>query len=636
MRLRRGAGHPQIAVGQHDPGWGDRLWAGVVLAMAAAALWQVGRFVLGGLSLAEVGTAALLGLVTMVRVLVLIAIASLIWVPVGVWVGLRPRLARIVQPIAQFLAAFPANLLFPLAVSAIVAFRLDPDIWLSPLMILGTQWYILFNVIAGAAAIPSELRDVGTNLRVGGWLWWRKIALPAIFPFYVTGAITASGGSWNASIVAEVASWGDQRAAGAWPRRLHRPGHRSRRLPSDRAGDRGDEPVRGRHQPDVLASALLVRRAPVPAGVKGHRHGRQRPCSRSTACARLSRSPTAASCWCSRASSCGLAEGQIVGLLGRSGSGKSTLLRLIAGLARPSSGTISYLGQPVVGPAPGIAMVFQSFALFPWLTVLENVQIGLEALGLPEPEIRRRALAAIDLIGLDGFESAYPRELSGGMRQRVGFARALVVHPNILLMDEPFSALDVLTAETLRTDFLDLWCEGQLPIKGVILVTHNIEEAVLMCDRILVFSTNPGRIVTEIEVDLPQPRDRLDPAFRDAGRADLCRDDRAPGGRATRPGSTGALSRNRDRDDSAAGLDQPALRADRGGRRRALQRHRPTCPSSRRRSIWRSTTCFRSPRRCRCCASPRSRAATSALPRPEGGLPTRRSTSASSSSSNIF
>ena len=207
----------------------------------------------------------------------------------------------------------------------------------------------------------------------------------------------------------------------------------------------------------------------------------------------------------------GLAEGQIVGLLGRSGSGKSTLLRLIAGLARPSSGTISYLGQPVVGPAPGIAMVFQSFALFPWLTVLENVQIGLEALGLPEPEIRRRALAAIDLIGLDGFKSAYPRELSGGMRQRVGFARALVVHPNVLLMDEPFSALDVLTAETLRTDFLDLWCEGQLPIKGVILVTHNIEEAVFMCDRILVFSTNPGRIVTEIEVDLPQPRDRLDP-----------------------------------------------------------------------------------------------------------------------------
>jgi NitT/TauT family transport system ATP-binding protein len=147
--------------------------------------------------------------------------------------------------------------------------------------------------------------------------------------------------------------------------------------------------------------------------------------------------------------------------------------------------------------------------------VLENVQLGLEALGLPESEIRKRALAAIDLIGLDGYESAYPRELSGGMRQRVGFARALVVHPNILLMDEPFSALDVLTAETLRTDFLELWGEGKLPIKGVILVTHNIEEAVLMCDRILLFSTNPGRIISEISVDLKQPRNRLDPRFRD-------------------------------------------------------------------------------------------------------------------------
>jgi NitT/TauT family transport system ATP-binding protein len=210
-----------------------------------------------------------------------------------------------------------------------------------------------------------------------------------------------------------------------------------------------------------------------------------------------------------------VSEGQIVGLLGRTGSGKSTLLRLIAGLALPSDGTVTYLGHPVNAPAPGIAMVFQGFALFPWLTVLENVQLGLEALGLPGAEIRKRALAAIDLIGLDGYESAYPRELSGGMRQRVGFARALVVHPNILLMDEPFSALDVLTAETLRTDFLELWGDGKLPIKGVIMVTHNIEEAVLMCDRILLFSSNPGRIVNEIAVDLKQPRNRLDPQFRD-------------------------------------------------------------------------------------------------------------------------
>ena len=210
-----------------------------------------------------------------------------------------------------------------------------------------------------------------------------------------------------------------------------------------------------------------------------------------------------------------LREGQIVGLLGRSGSGKSTLLRLIAGLSEPTDGHLRYMGEPISGPAPGIAMVFQSFALFPWLTVFENVALGLEAQRLPRADIRKRSLAAIDLIGLDGFESAYPRELSGGMRQRVGFARALVVHPNILLMDEPFSALDVLTAETLRTDFLDLWSEGRMPIKGVILVTHNIEEAVLMCDRILVFGSSPGRILSEIKVSLPQPRNRLDPSFRE-------------------------------------------------------------------------------------------------------------------------
>ena len=210
-----------------------------------------------------------------------------------------------------------------------------------------------------------------------------------------------------------------------------------------------------------------------------------------------------------------LVEGQIVGLLGRSGSGKSTLLRLIAGLSKPSAGALSYLGQPIAGPAEGIAMVFQSFALFPWLTVFQNVALGLEAQYVPQAEIRKRTLAAIDMIGLDGFESAYPRELSGGMRQRVGFARALVVQPNILLMDEPFSALDVLTAETLRTDFLDLWSEGRMPIKGVVLVTHNIEEAVLMCDRILVFGSNPGRILSEIKVTLPQPRNRLDPSFRE-------------------------------------------------------------------------------------------------------------------------
>jgi NitT/TauT family transport system ATP-binding protein len=209
-----------------------------------------------------------------------------------------------------------------------------------------------------------------------------------------------------------------------------------------------------------------------------------------------------------------LHEGEIVGLLGRSGCGKSSLLRIISGLVTPTSGEAIYLGKPIAGPAEGIAMVFQTFALFPWLTVLDNVEAGLEALGTPPNERRKRALAAIDLIGLDGFENAYPRELSGGMRQRVGFARALVVDPTLLLMDEPFSALDVLTAETLRTDLLDLWMGGRLPIKSILIVTHNIEEAVFMCDRILVLSANPGRIIAEIAVPFPHPRNRLAPAFR--------------------------------------------------------------------------------------------------------------------------
>jgi NitT/TauT family transport system permease protein len=195
--------------------WGDVIWLLAILAAVALAVWQIARYIAEGVSIAEVFTAIALGLATMTRVFVLIALASLVWTPIGIWIGLNPRLARICQPVAQFLAAFPANLLFPIFVSGIVAFRLDPNIWLSPLMILGTQWYILFNVIAGATTLPSELRDAAANFKVQGWLWWRKVALPAVFPFYVTGAITASGGSWNASIVAEVASWGDDKLVAA-------------------------------------------------------------------------------------------------------------------------------------------------------------------------------------------------------------------------------------------------------------------------------------------------------------------------------------------------------------------------------------------------------------------------------------
>ena len=209
-----------------------------------------------------------------------------------------------------------------------------------------------------------------------------------------------------------------------------------------------------------------------------------------------------------------LRDGEIVAVLGKSGSGKSTFLRILAGLLPPSEGRVEYRGQPVNGPVRGIAMVFQSFALFPWLTVLGNVELGLEAQGVSAAERRRRAVEAIDVIGLDGFESAYPKELSGGMRQRVGFARALVVNPDILLLDEPFSQLDVLTAETLRNDLLDLWLERRIPTKGVLMVSHNIEEAVDMADRILIFSSDPGHISAEVPIHLPHPRSPDGAGFR--------------------------------------------------------------------------------------------------------------------------
>jgi len=209
-----------------------------------------------------------------------------------------------------------------------------------------------------------------------------------------------------------------------------------------------------------------------------------------------------------------LQEGEIVALLGKSGSGKSTLLRIIAGLVPPSSGTVTYRGQPVSKPVAGIAMVFQSFALMPWLTVLENVELGLEAQGIGREERRRRAIDAIDIIGLDGFESAYPKELSGGMRQRVGFARALVINPDVLLMDEPFSALDVLTAENLKSDLLELWQEKKTNTNGILLVTHNIEEAAMLADRIVIFGSDPGYIREELHVPLPQPRDPESLEFR--------------------------------------------------------------------------------------------------------------------------
>jgi NitT/TauT family transport system ATP-binding protein len=210
-----------------------------------------------------------------------------------------------------------------------------------------------------------------------------------------------------------------------------------------------------------------------------------------------------------------LYEGEFVAILGKSGSGKSTFLRMISGLSQPDHGLIAYKQQMVNKPVKGIAMVFQNFALMPWLTVLENVELGLEAIGIPKKIRKERALKAIDIIGLDGFESAYPKELSGGMKQRVGFARALVIEPELLIMDEPFSALDILTSDNLRGDLLDLWLNKLTKIQSIICVTHDIQEAILMANRIIIFSNNPGKISAEIPVNLPYPRNPKSEQFQD-------------------------------------------------------------------------------------------------------------------------
>ena len=208
-----------------------------------------------------------------------------------------------------------------------------------------------------------------------------------------------------------------------------------------------------------------------------------------------------------------LKAGEFLALLGPSGCGKSTLLRIITGLQAPTEGQVLYRGQPLQGVNPHATIVFQTFALFPWLTVQENVEVALKARGIP-PNLRApRAVDLLDRVGLDGFESAYPRELSGGMRQKVGFARAMAVEPELLCLDEPFSALDVLSAEALRGELLELWTSGSIPTQAILMVTHNIEEAVFMADRIVVMDKSPGRVVSEVKIDLPHPRNRKSAPF---------------------------------------------------------------------------------------------------------------------------
>jgi NitT/TauT family transport system ATP-binding protein len=209
-----------------------------------------------------------------------------------------------------------------------------------------------------------------------------------------------------------------------------------------------------------------------------------------------------------------LKSGEFAALLGPSGCGKSTLLRIVTGLQEASRGAVYYRGEPLVGVNPHAAIVFQSFALFPWLSVLDNVSLALKTKGVQEPERSQKAIDLLDRVGLDGFESAYPRELSGGMRQKVGFARAMAVEPELLCLDEPFSALDVLSAESLRGELLELWVGGKIPTKAILMVSHNIEEAVLLADRVIIMDKDPGRVIADLPIDLAHPRQRKSPEFQ--------------------------------------------------------------------------------------------------------------------------
>ena len=323
-------------------------------------------------------------------------------------------------------------------------------------------------------------------------------------------------------------------------------------------------------------------------------------------------------------------EGEFVALLGRSGSGKSTLLRCIAGLIAPSDGEVLFRGKRLTGCNRDTTMVFQTFALLPWLTVQQNVEIGLEARGVPPAERSRRALHVIDIVGLDGYESAYPKELSGGMRQRVGFARALVVEPAALLMDEPFSALDVLTAENLRGELLELWEGQRFPTKAIVMVTHNIEEAVLLADRILVLGTNPGRIRADMRNPLARPRRRRTPDYEalvDQIYRMMTQRDSAPAVPAAQPAAgpgRSAIRRCRRRPST----DCPAWPRSCSGGTMA----RPTSLTWPTIWAWRSTTCCRWSTRSCCSGSPSSAVSGWLCPAAAGSSPARASRTARRSS----
>ncbi len=452
---------------------GDYVWYGILAVLGALALWKTVQFA-GPVTLGDLAGVVGLGLITMVRVLLLIALASAIWTPIGVYIGMRPALARVVQPVAQFLAAFPANLLFPVAVWGIVTFQLNPDVWLSPLMVLGTQWYILFNVIAGASLLPRELRDVSANLQVRGWLWWRKVALPGVFPFYVTGAITRLGRLVERRHRRRGRDLGQPHAARPRPGRLYRRCHRGGRFPPHRARHRGDEFSGHGRQPPVLAAALLVRRAQIPARL-GSAAMEEETLLDVQAVGRSFQRPGGSELLVLDGVDLTLRYCEIVGLLGRSGSGKSTLLRIISACRRRRAARCAIWAMPSTARRPASPWCSRASRCSPGLPCWRTCSSASKRSACRPRRSRPRAL---------GDRPHRPGRLRIGLSARAvrRHAPARRLRPRAGRASEhssdgrAVSALDVLTAENLRTDFLDLWNDGHLPIKGVILVTLNIEE----------------------------------------------------------------------------------------------------------------------------------------------------------------
>ena len=453
---------------------------------------------------------------TLVRVCLAVVLGSLWAIPVGVLIGTRPTLTRRLQPVVQIVAAFPFPMLFPLIVLGMDRLGIRLEFGSIALLMLSSQWYILFNIISGASAIPASVMEIAELFRIRGWPYWKSIIFPAIFPSLVNGWVTAAGGAWNACIVAEWVQAGDRV-------------HQARGIGAAITVSAGAADFA------ALASGITVLVVTVVLinrflwGWLYHRAETRYKMDVMTVTTPTNREPLLVLERVSKSFQMGrghviqvlkninvaVNDGEIVAFLGPSGCGKTTTLKIMAGLVPPTEGVVYSRGKKLVGINEKIAMVFQNFALLPWFTAEQNVGLALQGLRLTAKEQKERVDQVFDLVGLAGFEEAYPRELSGGMRQRVGIARALTVQPEILCLDEPFSSVDVLTAEHMRAEVVALWSDKVKSMRSIVLVTHDIFEAVVMAQRIIVFGDDPGHVRTVLTNPLPYPREPNDPKIQD-------------------------------------------------------------------------------------------------------------------------